>query len=222
MPLRPNMELEEGTTITTGPGSTVDLQVNGRTSTVRVVENSRLSLKKMQDVGAGDSQTMLNIDNGTVFGSVKKITKESTYDIQTPRGVAGIRGTDWAVQVSQLANGNYTVTFTSATGKVFVVANISIAGVMTQVPKTLTDGQSWTPPDTAPNGDATGDVTAALPDIIAGALAVEAIGGTITVVTGGGLVTIVPHITSGSTIGGNAPTPQPGGGGDSETVAVAK
>ena len=114
-------------------------------------------------------------------------------------------GTDWAVQVTQQANGNYTVTFTSATGQVFVVANISINGVITQVPKTLTDGQSWTPPDTAPSANDVGSLVSAAPDFITAALAVENIAGYVTVTTGTGcLFVIVPLVVSTDTIGGNS------------------
>jgi hypothetical protein len=149
LPLRPNMELDEHTLIKTGPDSQVDLSVNGRTSTVRITASTTVTLDKMLDLGAGDSETTLDLKDGLILGSVKKITKESKYEISTPRGIAGIRGTDFAVQVTQQGNGTYTVTFTSVTGTVIVVSNISINGVTTPVTKVLVNGQSWTPPATA-------------------------------------------------------------------------
>jgi len=148
-PLRPNAVLNEGTTITTEADTTVDVQVNGHTSTVRVTANTTMSLKTMLDLGAGDSETMLDLDKGTVIGSVRKISKASTYRVSTARGVAGIRGTDFAVSSVPNPTGLPTVTFSSVTGTVYCVANIVINNVMTPVSKTLTTGQSWTPPETA-------------------------------------------------------------------------
>ena len=148
-PLRPNTVLNPGAIITTEADTTVDLQVNGRTSTVRVTANTTMTLEKMLNLGAGDSETMLNLKNGTVVGSVRKISKASKYEVMTARGVAGIRGTDFAVSSLPNPNGAPTVTFSSVTGTVYCVANILVNNVMTQVPKTLNTGQSWTPPETA-------------------------------------------------------------------------
>ncbi|MGA3180587.1 MAG: FecR domain-containing protein [Verrucomicrobiota bacterium] len=203
-PLRPNMELPEGSVIETGMDAQVDLQVNGRASTVRVEANTKMTLQTMENLGAGDTETMLDIRIGQAEGSVKKITKASKYEITTPRGVAGIRGTDWAVQVSQNADGTYNVTFTSATGTVYVVANINVAGVPTSVPRTLTTGQSWTPPLSVGGTGEIPPTTQALADIIAASQAAAAAGaGPVTVTTPGvnappgtpGSVGAVPVIT---------------------------
>lgn len=168
MPLRPNMELDENTLIETGPDTVVDLTVNGRTSTVRITASTKVTLKTMEDLGAGDSETMLDLKDGQILGSVKKISKASKYEISTPRGVAGIRGTDFAVTVTQQANGLYSVTFTSVTGTVICVSDVTIAGTVTPVTKVLVNGQSWTPPDTAssPQDPLLNAIVAALPSIM--------------------------------------------------------
>jgi hypothetical protein len=53
--------------------------------------------------------------------------------------VAGIRGTDWSVTVTALANGQYEVTFTSVQGT--VVASAVVNGALQT--KTLNGGESW-------------------------------------------------------------------------------
>jgi len=169
MPLHPNTELDPSAVLKTGADGQVDLQVNGRTSTVRIVANTTMTLTKMEAAGmmGGDTETQLDIANGQVLGSVKKISGDSTYHIGTPRGVAGIRGTDFSVQVTQQANGSFTVTFTSVTGQVIVVANIRIAGVPTSVTKTLGTGQSWTPVDAAATLAAVNDIVQVAPELLA-------------------------------------------------------
>jgi hypothetical protein len=89
----------------------------------------------------GDTETMLDLKAGTILGKVKKVAGNSTYEIKTPHGVAGIRGTDYQVTVTLLPGGLYQVTFTSLTGIVIVSAIVDGATVV----RTLHDGESWTP-----------------------------------------------------------------------------
>jgi hypothetical protein len=160
-PLRPNMDLPEGTSVKTGADSGADMQVNGRTSTVRVTADTTMTLKQMEAIGAGmaaDTETLLKLDGGTVMGSVKKISGDSHYQVSTPRGVAGVRGTDFQVVVTALPSGLFTVTFTSVTGQVICVSNITINGTITPVTKILTSGMSWTPPENETSADAVNPV----------------------------------------------------------------
>ena len=66
-----------------------------------------------------------------------------------PNGVAGIRGTDFAVKVVQTSPGVFLVTFTSVTGQIQASATVTQAGgqysVGQIVVKNLTTGQAWTP-----------------------------------------------------------------------------
>jgi hypothetical protein len=143
MPLRPNMDLAPGTQIRTGPDSSVSLNVNGVTSSVRLTENSTMTLDRMSSMGGAsdnDTDTSLKLDTGTVLGTVRKLSANSRYEVVTPNGVAGIRGTDFAVTVVVKGDGTYTITFSSITGT--VVAS-GVVGSETVV-KVLNAGQSWT------------------------------------------------------------------------------
>jgi hypothetical protein len=143
LPLRPNMELDPGTQIKTGPDSYVSLNVNGLRSSIRISQNTTMTLDRMNTMGSGgesDSDTSLKLDAGTVLGQVKKLSANSRYEIVTPEGVAGIRGTDFEVSVIVRPDGKYRITFHSITGTVVcvgVVDNVNIT-------KVLTDHQSWT------------------------------------------------------------------------------
>ncbi len=144
--LKPNMELPAGTVITTGPDSEVYMSVNGITSAVKVSAETSMAIPKMDKIGKGstaESETMLDLRSGTILGQVKKVTGNSTYEIKTPRGVAGIRGTDFKISVSLLPGGGYSVTFSSITGQVFVSANVGPGGG-TPTSVTLHDGQEFT------------------------------------------------------------------------------
>jgi FecR protein len=141
--LKPGMMLDPGVTITTGPDSYIYLNINGSMSAVRVSADTTLILEKMDRIGSGregDTETMLNIQAGSILGQVQKVGANSRYEITTPHGVAGIRGTDWSVVVTALANGQFEVTFESVQGT--LVASAVVNGALQT--KTLNGGESWT------------------------------------------------------------------------------
>jgi hypothetical protein len=145
-PLRINTELDAGVVIRTGPDSTADLSVNGLSSALRVEPETTVAIPTMTRTDASrdaDQDTMLDLQDGAILGNVKKISANSRYEIKTPHGVAGIRGTDYHVKAKMEADGRHTVTFTSITGQVIVSAVVDPGGPT--VVKVLRDGESWTP-----------------------------------------------------------------------------
>jgi len=141
--LKVNMVLEAGATIATGPDSYVYLNVNGMTSSIRLSADTTLILKTMDRIGPrheGDTETMLVLQVGSVLGHVPKLSANSKYEITTPCGVAGVRGTDWSVEVTQPAKGQYEATFEAVQGT--IVASSPINSVMQT--KSLNSGETWT------------------------------------------------------------------------------
>ncbi|MEO6035109.1 MAG: FecR domain-containing protein [Verrucomicrobiota bacterium] len=144
VPLKLGTVLKSGATIQTAPESIVDLDLGDNGPVVRVTPSTTMSLDKLTHSGTGvDSviETKLNLQLGTIIGNVKKLAKASKYEIKTPNGVAGIRGTDYVVTVKKRADGTYEVTFTDITGTLVVVAMVD------NQPQTvvLNAGESWTP-----------------------------------------------------------------------------
>lgn len=138
-------EFDSQTTIkTVGPDSICNLRIDHNASFIRVMPNSTMKIENLSFVGGadGDSDTMLNVQSGTVLGSVQKLSRASHYEIRTPNGVAGIRGTDWAISVEPQADGTFRVTFTCVTGQVIAAALGLDGNPITQV---LNTGESWTP-----------------------------------------------------------------------------
>jgi hypothetical protein len=107
-----------------------------------VEENTTMVLTKMSLMGE-DTTTTLQLDGGTLLGSVRKVSANSDYQVLVPGGVAAIRGTDWQVTVTDNGNGNFTVTFTSVSGTVFCQVTLA-PGTGGQSSANLTTGQSWT------------------------------------------------------------------------------
>jgi hypothetical protein len=150
MALKPNMVLDPGTLISTGPESVVYLSVNGLSSSVRVQADTTMAIPQMDRIGSareGDTETTLDLKIGSILGQVKKVSGNSTYEIKTPHGVAGIRGTDFGVVVVQLPDGKYLVTFTSVQG--IVIVSAVVAGEIQT--RRLNTGDSWTPGEGEPH-----------------------------------------------------------------------
>jgi len=151
-PLKVNQILTPGTTVKSGANSAVYMSVNGLTSTVKVTENTTMTLTSMLMLPANDSSTTLKLDGGTLLGSVRKLSANSDYKVTVPNGVAAIRGTDWQVSVAlNPATGTYTITFTSVTGTIVCQVTPPPGAVGGPggrgggpVIRTLNTGQSWT------------------------------------------------------------------------------
>ncbi len=95
-PLKEGDILMQGATITTGAGSYVDLDMGVNGNALRVEADSTLSLNKLDYTKAGETivNTQVEVKKGSAVSNViNKLSKASKYEIKTPAGVAGIRGT---------------------------------------------------------------------------------------------------------------------------------
>jgi hypothetical protein len=95
-PLKAGAILAPGSTVKTGKESSADLFLGKNIGTIRVEENTTLSIDKLllTDTGADNVvDVQLNLPEGTILGNVNKLSAASKYEIKVPNGVAGIRGT---------------------------------------------------------------------------------------------------------------------------------
>jgi hypothetical protein len=93
---------------------------------VRIFENTVLSVDKLtiNKTGADTvTETQLDLKAGRIFGTVKKLSASSVYEVKIPNGVAGIRGTIYLIS----ADGTVSV----LTGEV-VVSYVSNGVVTTK------------------------------------------------------------------------------------------
>jgi hypothetical protein len=67
---------------------------------LRIWENSALGIDKLTAMNSGSglvTETQLDLKQGRVTGSVKKMSAASKYEIKIPNGVAGVRGTGFGL-----------------------------------------------------------------------------------------------------------------------------
>ncbi len=67
---------------------------------VRVMADSVLGIDKLTSTATGAdvvTETQLDLKKGRLFGSVKKLSAASHYEVKIPNGIAGIRGTVYLI-----------------------------------------------------------------------------------------------------------------------------
>lgn len=110
MPLSTGMELMPGSSVRTANDSKVVLFLDQNGPLVLLSENTTLGIDKLTFEPTGVDtiiETQLDLKSGRIVGIAKKLSATSKYEVKTPSGVAGIRGTEYSI---------------SATGEVYVVS----------------------------------------------------------------------------------------------------
>src|SRR6266496_3361682 len=124
LPLKVGQLLKPGSSIRTANESQVDLFMDQNGPVVRLVENTQLGIDKLNfDTTGIDTviETQLDLKSGRIVGIVKKMSHDSKYEIKTPNGVAGIRGTEydvWATSVVRVISGSLVVVYVKSDGTV--------------------------------------------------------------------------------------------------------
>lgn len=143
-PLADGATLAETDTVVTGADSGLVLVfMNG--SSVKLGANSRLLIEEFKmdpldrDIAVATlkneptkSKTSLNLAYGELVGDVKKLNKSSTYNIKTPVGAAGIRGTQFRIVLTPSADGK-SYTFSLGTAEGLVVFTVPAGGAPAEV-----------------------------------------------------------------------------------------
>jgi len=124
LPLNVGQILKPGSTVRTANESQVDLFMDQNGPVVRLTENTTLRLDKLSFEATGVDtiiETQLDLKSGRILGIVKKMAAASKYEIKTPNGVAGIRGTEYditATSVVRVITGSLVVVYVKSDGTV--------------------------------------------------------------------------------------------------------
>jgi len=134
LPLKVGQTLRPGSTVRTANDSQVDLFMDQNGPVVRLTENTELGIDKLNFEATGVDtviETQLDLKSGRILGIVKKMAATSKYEIKTPNGVAGIRGTEYDVSatgVVRVVSGSLVVVYVKSDGT--VITQVVNAGEM--------------------------------------------------------------------------------------------
>jgi len=100
VPVSVGTKLVKGDVIKTGVGSHVDLDMGDNVGQVQLAPHSSLAIDEVTSSRTGAdvlTETQLSLNTGTMYARVNKLSKGSRYEIATPNGIAGIRGSTLAL-----------------------------------------------------------------------------------------------------------------------------
>jgi len=137
----------------------VDSPVRGMTSykpsaeqnVVRVMYNSVLVIDKLTTTSSGAdtvSDTELDLKQGSIYASVKKLSPAAQYLVKTPTGIAGVRGTQFSISLNQDGTIASVAVYRTVNDDGLVLAITPASGT----PQTyvIEAGQIWQPGNPAP------------------------------------------------------------------------
>lgn len=126
--------LRPGAIVRTANESNVDLYMGDNGPIVRLMENTTLGIDKLNYEATGVDtviETQLDLKSGRLVGIVRKLSATSKYEVKTPNGVAGIRGTEYVISATNevyVMSGSVVVVHVKGDGS--VVTQVVNAGEM--------------------------------------------------------------------------------------------
>lgn len=100
--------LKRGDVVKTGPSSHADLEIGNNVGIIQVTPESTLAISDLT-VSKTQADTVttseFDLSTGAIYARINKLSKASRYEIKTPKGIAGVRGTT----IYLTANGDLTV-----------------------------------------------------------------------------------------------------------------
>ena len=94
--LSPQTPVGKGDVIKTGVNSHVDIDMGSNVGVVQVPENTTMTIDEATVTRTQVEEltdTQLSVSEGGIYAKVNKLAKGSRFEISTPKGIAGIRGT---------------------------------------------------------------------------------------------------------------------------------
>ncbi len=115
VPVTKGMEIEAGDTLRTSLDSLLDIQLQDG-SAFRLDAETKLTLDTLADTKekarfllffhrtVDAKKAKLNLLEGKILASVKPLpNSQSSFRVETPKGLAGVRGTNWSIGIKDLA-----------------------------------------------------------------------------------------------------------------------
>lgn len=137
----------------------VDSPVRGLTSykpateqnVVRLMASSALTIDKLTTTSSGAdtvSDTELDLKQGSIYASVKKLSPAAQYLVKTPTGIAGVRGTQFQISLNPDGTIKDVTVYRTSNDEGLVLA-VTPASGPTQT-YLIKDGEMWQPSDPHP------------------------------------------------------------------------
>jgi hypothetical protein len=95
-----NMQLLPEDMVITGPASRLNLVIEN-SGVIQIGPESKVVMSSLLKRSDGTADQKMMVKAGKVILGLKKLQKDSVFDVETPTAVAGVRGTSFMVNVSE-------------------------------------------------------------------------------------------------------------------------
>jgi hypothetical protein len=119
---------------------------------VRVLANSTLAIDKLSTTSSGADtvgDTELDLKQGSIYASVKKLSPTAEYLVKTPTGIAGVRGTELFLSLNPDGTIKDLAVYHTSNNAGLVLA-VTFPNGTTQT-YTIKDGEIWTSGNPVPS-----------------------------------------------------------------------
>jgi hypothetical protein len=157
-PVALGTRLHEGDVLTTTAGSHIDIDLGDNVGILQLAPNSTLALRTLKSTRTDAelvTETDTDLKKGMLYFKVNKLAKASRFEISTPKGIAGIRGTSGSIT----ADGQFTIN--EGLGGIAYPNNGGVNTFVVHDGETV--GPDGNPPQPAP-GEVLRDIVEALRD----------------------------------------------------------
>lgn len=137
-PLKRGQDFTQAHTIVTGNKSRA-LLLFSNGATISINENSSVNIERFTQApfekevtgqylvlkaDPSTSDTLIKLNHGELVGKAKKLQSDSLYDVETPMGAAGVRGTTFLVSFYQPEETQYAMEVGNVEGQVALTTNM--------------------------------------------------------------------------------------------------
>ena len=115
-PANVNETFQKGDTLKTDDGAVVDISMNNMVG-YRVLASSESTI-----VNTDESAMQVKINRGRIIANIEKLSKTSTFKVETPTAIASVRGTQFSGAVDFKMPDNPNTTFAVREGAINVLS----------------------------------------------------------------------------------------------------
>jgi hypothetical protein len=129
----------------------VSYRPSAEQNSVRVMADSALVIDKLTTTSSGAdtvSDTELDLQKGSIYASVKKLSPAAQYLVKTPTGIAGVRGTEFYIALNADGSIKSVAVYRTHNDDGLVLAVTPPSGVTETF--LIKDGQVWEPGNPTP------------------------------------------------------------------------
>ncbi len=139
--VKPNMQILPADMVITGANSKMNIVLE-KSGVIQIGANSKVILSSLFVNDEGATEQKLSVKAGQVILGLKKLQKDSSFNVETPTAVAGVRGTSFMVNVQNSEENNAFPFFVKLENQKNVTTKVAVLSGAVELLDGKDDGKS--------------------------------------------------------------------------------